>query len=322
MHALEEDGVIKTITYIIVTWNNETTITECVGSIIVNEPTAQIVVVDNASSDDTVSILNTLFSREVILIPQDRNLGFAEANNRGLAAADTEYVCFLNPDTILIEHVGDAVIDFLENNQNAGVAGPKLINLDGSYQPSVSTFEAPFNTFIRNLGIGKILPGFLQRRYTPFYYEFNTPTKVDWLMGAALYIKTEDARSIGGFSTEYYMYTEDMDFCMKVEEVLKKDVFYLPAVHIIHLGGVSESQNVSYDKYRKMQENELRFVEKFAPCSLDCYVWMKKSAFEVRRMLIQFVQPRDVRAKLLANAEVGLEVLDEWQEKSVRRFSE
>nr|WP_277424158.1 glycosyltransferase family 2 protein [Adlercreutzia sp. ZJ304] len=293
-----------------VTWNNENTIVNCVDSILEYESGSSIVVVDNCSTDSTIELLKDKFDGNITLIEQDSNVGFAEGNNRGLEYVHTEYVCFLNPDTVLIESISGDIVSYFCKNKSVGIVGPALLNPDGTMQPSVSTFERPFNTFIRNLGIGRFLPKRLKRKYTPFYYIYDTPCIVDWLMGAALYSRTMDIKAIDGFSKDYYMYTEDMDLCIKMSTLLGKHTVIFPDKKVIHIGGVSELQNMSYHKFRKMQENELVFIKKFYPELLNRYKLLKKISFRIRGLFVILFVHNDSRNGLLNNVKIAVDVLE------------
>ena len=107
-----------------------------------NEPsyTFEIIIVDNASTDDTVNMIKKCFP-EVKLITNHKNCGFAAANNQGLKWSQGEYILFLNPDTILHPKSLDILVKFMDSNEDVGACGPKLLNADGSIQNSVRCFS-------------------------------------------------------------------------------------------------------------------------------------------------------------------------------------
>ncbi|MGT2941083.1 glycosyltransferase family 2 protein [Streptococcus cristatus] len=251
------------ITFIIVTWNSQDEILPCLDSIKRHSPKhSKIIVVDNASSDKTVSIIRKNF-KDVKVIASEDNLGFAKANNLALAEVVTDYTCFINPDVILTEDIVAPSIEILLKNQKIGLVACQLKNPDGSHQPSCFRFATPHAMFSEILHLGKVFPMFIRRKFFNNYYLAEKPYSPDWVIGAEMVMRTAEARKIEGFSTEYFMYTEDMDLCKKIAENLNKSVLFLPTVSLIHVGGASEAQNINYNKQRKLFENTFLFVEKF-----------------------------------------------------------
>ena len=251
------------ITYIIVTWNNENEIRECLDSIEkYSSSPHKILVVDNKSTDQTVKIIREEY-KQADLAANDVNMGFAKANNTGLEMVKSPYVCFLNPDVILTEDIAAPSIKELEGNRDIGLVSCRLNNRDGSWQPSTFSFANSRNMFNEILHIGAFMPQSLCKKMYINYYHPKEKFCPDWVIGAEMAMRTPDAKAVGGFSTEYYMYTEDMDLCKKVSIYLNKKTLFLPDHSLVHLGGASESQNIGYDKQKKLFENDLSFVKKF-----------------------------------------------------------
>ena len=107
------------------------------------------------------------------------------------------------------------------------------------------------------------MPQGFRKKYFLNEYHAKTDFEPEWVIGAEMILRTEEAKKIGGFSEEYFMYTEDMDLCKKVNTILGKKIYYLANISLIHLGGASEAQNTSYRKQKKVMENEFMFVKKF-----------------------------------------------------------
>lgn len=249
------------ITYIIVTWNNKKEIKECLKTVEEYSPSGyQVFVVNNASTDITTSIIEKNFPK-AHLIKSKENLGFAEGNNLALKDVKTDYVCFLNPDVILTEDIATPSIRELEQDSNIGLISCRLNNRDGSWQPSTFGFANSRNLYNEILHVGAFMPQKICRKKYINHYHPTESFSPDWVIGAEMVMRTADAKKIGGFSTEYYMYTEDMDFCKKIETKLQKKILFLPNVSLIHLGGASEAQNVNYKKQKKLFENDLIFVK-------------------------------------------------------------
>lgn len=274
------------ITYIIVTWNNEKEIFNCLDSIKNNTNCDfDIFVVDNASRDGTIAICNKFDF--VTLIKSDKNLGFAEANNIALSKVKTKYVCFLNPDVILFEDIVKPQIFVLENEHDVGLTSCRLLNSDFSFQKSYSNYTTPLNIFLEILHFGQIVPNFLRKKYFQSYYKCCEQFNPDWVIGAEMMMRTTEAKQLGGFSEGYFMYTEDMDLCMKVHKMLGKSVRYIPGVSLVHLGGASEVQNISYKKQNKIFENLKKFSKKFYGNNGNALLMSAMSAALIRGLLLK-----------------------------------
>ena len=251
------------ITFIIVTWNNEDCIINCLDSIYKFTSNFKVIIVDNNSTDSTVSIVKEKKYNNCIIIDSKENNGFALGNNIALDFVKTKYICYLNPDTILIEDVVTPSLELLNNNKEIGVVGCKLLNKDLSLQASTFNYISPFNIYAENLRFGLFLPNFLREKFFPYTSKCKKSKFVDWIIGAEMIMLTEDAKKIKGFSTEYFMYTEDMDLCMKMKRILNKKIYYNSSFSLIHIGGVSESKNVNYSKVKKLIKNDAMFAIKF-----------------------------------------------------------
>ena len=274
------------ITYIIVTWNNEKEIFNCLNTLKKYTKTrCDVFIVDNASSDKTVDICKG--SDFVTLIESGVNIGFAAANNVALSRVRTEYVCFLNPDVILIEDIIEAQISALAKDEKIGLTACRLLNLDASFQKSYFNFLTSFEIFSEILHLGKIVPNFLRRIYFQSYYQCHSQFSPDWVIGAEMVMRTSEAQQIEGFSEDYFMYTEDMDLCMKVRRILGKTIRYIPEVSLVHLGGASEAQNVSYKKQNKVFENLKRFNKKFYGKNGNAIFVSAMSAALIREVLLK-----------------------------------
>ena len=252
------------ITFIIVTWNNQDVICDCLDSLYrhVNMK-FNVMLVDNNSTDNTIEKVNAGNYMNCIIIKNHSNMGFAKANNLALKYVKTKYICYLNPDTIFIEDIIPKMIDFLENNPCTGIVGCKLLNEDLTLQPSTFNFSTPFNIFCEKFKISKVLPNIIKEYWFPYEAKSYKSKKVDWIIGAVMVLRCKDALEIKGFSEEYYMYTEDMDICMKMKRKLNKNTYYIADKSLVHLGGISEAQNTNYKKMELLLDNSIKFAEKF-----------------------------------------------------------
>ena len=131
------------LTIVIVSWNTSGLLSQCLHSVYETGSrfAFEVIVVDNASTDDSISMVEEQFPA-VKLIKNDRNQGFARANNQGLEIANSRYYMLLNSDTIMLPGAIDTLIEMADQNPNVGMLGPKLLNMDGSLQKSWYSFPS------------------------------------------------------------------------------------------------------------------------------------------------------------------------------------
>lgn len=207
---------------------------------------AEIIVVDNDSTDDSCQMVETLFSN-VRLIKNDQNYGFSKGNNIGVKAAKGEYLCILNPDTVVGEETFKSLIEFADSQRNLGILGCRLIDGQGRFLP-----ESKRNIPIPSVAIKKIL-GFSNSYYANNIGEFDTGS-VPVFVGAFMLIKKHVYLDVGGFDEDYFMYGEDIDLSYKVEKAGYKNM-YNGSISVIHYKGESTLKDKTYAKrfYGAMQ---------------------------------------------------------------------
>lgn len=249
------------ISIIIVTWNCEHFIENCINSIIKHVNNYEIIIVDNNSSDKTCEIVKSIKNEEIKLVELKDNIGFSKGNNIGVQYSKYENIVLLNPDTILLS---DGLNDLVkELDDSVGLIGCKLLNEDRTLQPSCYMFDTPVNIFNEQFQIGRLLPSKLKNKYSPYLGEHEKKQSVDWVVGAFMLMKRSFFIEINGFSEDYFLYAEDMDLCYKVKLAGKK-VIFTPNYKIIHLGGQSEkSDNNTTNKFKKMLDSRQKFSEKY-----------------------------------------------------------
>lgn len=219
------------LSVIIVTYNSSSTIKDCLDSLINSEPAAEIIVVDNNSSDQTVKILEN-YKNKINLIISPTNVGLSKAINKVVSLANGDYLSLLNPDCKIVEKNSlSRLIEQLEQYPEYGLIGPQLIHADGKAQLSV-----------RNLPtIGRAVEEFLLRRKNS--YEFYLPAgndlqSVESIVAACVVMSKSLFKKIGGMDERYFLYFEDMELCRQVRNAGYK-VGYYPQVQVKHIEGVS-----------------------------------------------------------------------------------
>lgn len=285
------------ISIIIVTWNNEDLICNCINSILKYEKNVEIIIVDNNSADNTVLKAREMNKEEVKVIPLKGNLGFSKANNIGVDAATGENILFLNPDTLFIETGLNEVFSRLD--ENIGIVSCRFLNADGSLQPSCYNFDTPFNILLEQFMLGNLFPNYLREMLTPYLGKHNKTRTVDWTVGAFLAMKKTDFLTINGFTEDYFLYSEDMDICYKIKKVAGKKTLFDSNFKIIHLGGQSEKKDISSTKHQKLLDSKFVFskihgLNKNIPTLLFSYR-MKHFIF---LSLSMFLSKKDFNSKL------------------------
>tara|TARA_Y100000815_G_C13321222_1_gene492409 strand:- start:585 stop:1634 length:1050 start_codon:yes stop_codon:yes gene_type:complete len=191
---------------------------------------AEVVVVDNASVDDSVIMLKRDYP-EVRCIVNAENLGFAKANNMGVAAARGEYVCILNPDTVVPEDIFKDFMAFAKSTPQMGAAGPQFIDGQGRFLP-----ESKRNLPTPRVALKKLLN--MDNAYYATHIREEEQAKTEILVGALLFISRKHYNAIGGFDESYYMYGEDIDFSYSITRSGLHN-YYLGTTRVIHFKGES-----------------------------------------------------------------------------------
>ncbi|RPI01270.1 MAG: glycosyltransferase, partial [Ignavibacteriae bacterium] len=222
---------------------------------------SEIFVVDNASDDGSAQMVRHRFPN-IHLIANTDNLGFAKANNIGLRKARGQYILLINPDTIVQEDTIRVMVEFLNSHPEAGLAGCKILNPDGSFQPACRrSFPTPWVAFTRIFGLSKLFPhSKLFGKYNLTYLNTEETYPVDAVSGSFMMVRKETFENIGGLDESYFMYGEDIDWCFRIREAGWR-VYYVHSTQIIHYKGESTRRS-SLDEIHTFYEAMRLFVEK------------------------------------------------------------
>ena len=227
------------VSIVIVSYNTSKILDECVLSI-KNQTTCsyEIIVVDNASNDDSCQMLRKKHP-DVTLIENNRNVGFARANNQGFAIAKGKYFFMLNSDTIILDRAVDRLFDFMEQNGEVGICGPRNEGLDGTLQYSCDHFPSFWNNLCSYTNLSNKFPKVqMFRRNLMRYWDYVGQRDVDKIMGCALMVRADLYTRLGGLDNSYFMYFEETDLCYRAKKTGLRTV-YVPSARIVHYGGAS-----------------------------------------------------------------------------------
>ncbi len=226
------------VTFVIVNWNNADLLRNCLASIYetVSNYTFSVVVVDNASSDNSISIVKSFFP-SVKIISNNSNLGFARAVNKGIACANGRYVVLLNTDAILTKNAIDRLISFMDKNTDTAVCGGRLIYPDGRKQHSFDNFPSLITELTNKSLLRKMFP----QKYPGKYRDYSEPLEVDSIIGACFVIRKECMDRVGMLDEDFYFFLEETDLCFRMK-LAGYRIVHVPSAEIVHLQGKSAAK--------------------------------------------------------------------------------
>ena len=250
------------ISIIIINWNVRELLRACLLSLKAGQGDLQleVIVVDSASSDDSVVMLRQDFPW-VTLIACQENVGFPRGNNLGIAKADGRYILLLNPDTEIGKNALSRMIDYMDEETDVGVTGPQLLYPDGAIQSSRRRFPTLATGFFESTWLQNVAPRSIMGRYYAQDLPDDETSDVDWVMGACLMVRRQVVDRIGGMDEAYFMYSEELDWCRRIKDAGWR-VVYLPAAQVIHYEGKSSEQAVTA-RHVNFQRAKLRYYRKY-----------------------------------------------------------
>jgi hypothetical protein len=221
----------------------------------------ELIVVDNHSFDGSAEAVREHFP-ECTLIVNDENIGFGKAVNRGAEVATGDYFLILNPDTIVQENTIAVLVDYLEHHPEVGMAGPKILNADGSLQLACKrSFPTIAVALPKLLGFTKLFPkSRWAGRYNLTYLDPDQVHRVEAISGSCMFIRADLFRQLGGFDPRFFMYGEDLDLCYQVGQA-GYEIHYIPTTQIIHYHGESV-KSAPYNSIHAFYEAMILFADK------------------------------------------------------------
>ena len=229
------------ISVIIVNWNTKELLRNCLNSVYktVRGLSLEIIVVDNASSDGSIEMLEKEFP-SVIRVLNKENKGFGAANNQALAIMKGEYALLLNSDALLTEEAVKKMWTFCKANEKAGIVCGQLLNADGSKQNSIASFPSLISLAVNNSLLEYLLPSV----YPSKRYEHTAPVEVDSAIGACMMIRGEALKETGFFDERYFFFFEETDLA-KTMKCHGWKIYHLSDAFIYHLQGQSIGHSAS-----------------------------------------------------------------------------
>src|SRR3989344_1852664 len=250
------------LSILIVNWNTRDLLVSCINSILKFPPNFyyEIIVVDNASQDGSVGTVTNLFghNKRVHVIQSLRNLGFARGCNLAYKSSTGEYILLLNPDTEVKADALEAMAAYMESHSEVAVVGPKILNPDGTIQPSVRRLPGIWVSMAVFSGLHRFLK---LPRYLMTDFDYSQEAEVDQVMGAALLTRRTIIEELGFMDEKFWLWYEEVDFCKRLKDAGKK-IKYYPGAQIIHHKGAGFSQMPVYQRKKTVAQSLIYYFKK------------------------------------------------------------
>lgn len=288
------------VSFIIVSWNVEELLKECIQSILRRSYffPIEVIVIDNASRDGSVTMVSQNFP-SVKLICNDKNKGFGAACNQGIAAAMGEYIFLLNPDSTLEDSALETLVSYMDTHPDVGMSAPQIRNGDGSIQQSIRGFPSSFSQLLILLKLRRWAPSLKAlRRYFALDFDYTkNEQEVDQPMGAAMIIRSSVLKKIGVFDEQFFLWFEEVDLCKRMRDA-GYAIRYISSAHVVHYTGKSFSQQSILERQKNFFRSCGRYVRKhcgfggifFGTC-MAAFAWCVESV-ELGVTIFRTIIPR------------------------------
>lgn len=281
------------LSIIIVNWNSKDYLRKCLASVLAETRglTYEIIVIDSASFDGSEEMVRTEFPA-VKFIQSQENLGFSKSNNRAFEASCGEYVLFLNPDTEVLGSSIQTLHKLIASLPDAGAVGCRLLNTDGTLQTScVQAFPTILNQLLSAEALRRLSPRSGLWGMRAIFENNNKPAAVDMISGACLLMRRSVFEKAGRFSTDYFMYAEDVDLCYKARK-LGLTNYYFGGAYVVHHGGGSSHQARSNFSNIMLVESIRQFLQKWRGSIYSyCYRFVLSLAALIRVAFLVVLSP-------------------------------
>lgn len=226
------------LSIVIINYNQKNLTKVCLEGILKIAPKInyEIIVVDNASTDGSQEVIEN-FKFQISnfkFVLNDQNKGFAAGCNSGIRKSSGKYILILNPDVVVLEGSIEKLYEFMEENKEVGIVGPKLLNPDKTTQLSCYRYPAWYIPILRRTFLGRL--NWAKKKLAHYLmtdFDHQEAKEVDWLLGACLMIRKEMLEKIGLFDERFFLYFEDIDLCRRAK-INGWQVYYLPSSEMFH----------------------------------------------------------------------------------------
>jgi len=226
---------VTDLSIVIVNWNTKEYLLRCLGSIfkLGQRMNWEVIVIDNGSQDGSGMEVKKSFPF-VHLVENEKNLGFAKAANQGLQKASGRYALLLNPDTQVKGEAIEQLRSFMETHLEAGVAGPQLLNSDGSKQNSIANYPSLATELLNKSLLRWLFP----KKFPGKERDYSEPVEVDSVIGACMIVRRDAIDQVGLLDEDYFLFLEETDWCYRMAKVGWK-IYHVPQAEVDHFQGKS-----------------------------------------------------------------------------------
>lgn len=286
------------VSALIVVYNPRDEFIECLESLykILDEYSLEIIVVDNASSNNFLDAVKARFP-QVQFVRSDENLGFGGGNNLAFEYASGDYIICVNPDLVMNEAAFKTMLTIIKGDSTIGIVGPRTTDTDGNLVYTARADYTVARLVAKYLGLDKFIPHFVYGDYPEKMKHEEQPFETDWLQGSCLLMHRETYDSIGGFDDSFFLYLEDTDICHRVRYTGKK-VIYVPTAVVSHAGGTTTSKYHGI-RVKSYHHSPIHYHRKQGHTA---GVWLLKLVFTfelatkiLARTILNFFRPDDIR---------------------------
>ncbi len=242
----------RDVSAIVVCLNGLPWLARCLESV----TACETIVVDHGSTDGSLALVRERFP-DVQVIEQE-NVGMGAGNNAGMRIASGRYFLLLNSDAWMAPGAVERLVALADSRPEAAVVGPRLRNPDGSLQRSVRGFPSPWRIATEYFFLRKLAPG--SRALNSLYgagFDHDSTIEVDWVSGACLFVRRDAAQAVGPFDEDYFMFSEETDWCYRFRQA-GWAVIFSPEAECVHVGGATHGGRL----FRENVRGHLRFLTK------------------------------------------------------------
>ena len=289
----------------VISYNTREHLRACLESVPLSE-VREVVVVDNASRDGSPEMVSDEFPW-VTLVANEQNRGYGAAANQAVAGSAAETLLLLNGDTRLEPGALPSLVAYLEDHPEAAVVAPRLVNADGSLQPSCYPFPGTLEWLFDNDVVGRVV----KRMSIPSQNLLRTwdhahARAVPWVKGAALAVRRGAFETVGGFDERFFLYYEETDLCYRMWTV-GWEVHFAPTATVMHIGGASTAQHRTAMNVQLLESVDefYRHHYSYPRRLLLAAIWKGILTSRLLRDRARLVTARDERARLAIAADVA-----------------
>lgn len=255
------------VSVVVVNWNTRALLEQTLRTLYEHPGSGalQVIVVDNGSTDGSAAMVRSRWP-DVTLVELPRNVGLTAGNNIGFRHTRGRYVLLLNSDVVVLPTTVAGLVDCLDRRPDAGCAGARHLNADGSLQRSIDRFPGLLADLLSYSELYRLpwVTRNLARRY-PWWGDHDRELEVGWVNGACLMVRREVLEQVGGLDEDFFIYGEELDWCYRMWQA-GWTVVFTPAAEVVHLGGQAMDA-ASADRVVLLHLGQLRFYAKHYPPS-------------------------------------------------------